>query len=174
MRGLAFAVVLAACGRVHFRTHADAGAGADPDAAIDARVFDIDAGECPPTYQFVGTSCYRAEVASPTTWVAAEALCEADGVGAHLVIVADAAEASTIDALVPPAIVNHWIGDSERATPGVFLDVTGAPMTYLNWAAGEPTGGACVEFDDSRTIDEVPCDTGNEYICEYDGVAAVH
>ena len=156
-------LVLAACGRLRFEERTDAAA-----LPIDARTFDLDAGECPPAYTFVDGSCYRAESVAVMTWDAAEADCEADAVGAHLVVIADAAEANTIDPLMSVLVVDHWIGVTSRNNP-VLNDVTGAPLTYTMWAPSEPDGQGCVEFNDNRTIDEQDCTVMSEYMCEYDG-----
>ena len=166
-------VVLAGCGRIAFDPIGDGG------GRVDAPVFALDAGECPPGYMFVGASCYRVVLdagGGGAPWHEAETLCEADAAGAHLVVIDDATEAATIDSFVPSNVSDHWIGVSDVVTQDTYLTVTNRTPTYLMWEATEPNGTSgedCLLMDDARTLHDTDCDASDDYVCEYDGIAAV-
>lgn len=169
------ALLLGGC-QIIFLGDAPPGDGAGPglDAPrLDAPRYHLDAGECPPEYgYFGGTSCYRFVLAS-ASWFEAEAACEANAEGAHLVIVDDAEEAALVDGTVSPAIGNHWAGVTDLVNQGMYVGVTGNVVTFLPWAQGSPSGdGNCLQFSDSRELDDHACTAPNEYVCEYDGVPA--
>jgi hypothetical protein len=176
-------VVNGSCGRIHFsQSSADGGVGIADTARVDtARVdaprLSLDAGECPAGYLVAGASCYRPVIdAMPQpTWLEAETLCEADAVGAHLVVIDDATEAQVVDALAN--IVDHYIGASDLVNEGTFVTVTGQALGYSVWLAGEPNGGTvenCLVFDsDVRRLSDLICTDTDDYVCEYDGIPAV-
>jgi hypothetical protein len=168
--GWLLVVTSVGCGRIGFAPVT----GDAPPTAIDARQFQLDAGECPPGYQFNDPSCYRyGGDAAGVLWTVAEAICEADG--AHLVIVDSAAEAVYIDGLPGGNSIAHWVGTTDRVTEGTLRHVTGTTPSFLPWSPGEPDGGTaenCVEFLDSQQLGTTRCDLPNEYLCEYDGAAA--
>jgi hypothetical protein len=124
-----------------------------------------DALPCPIGYTQGPTGCHRA-VSATADWLTAEKNCEQDGVGAHLVVVDNAAENSALPD-------NVWIGLSERVTAGVFLTVTGQPQGFTAYAPGEPVSGgaACVESRPDGWHDD-NCYEQKKYVCEFDGVPA--
>ncbi len=136
-------------------------------------------GVCPPGYTFVGAGCYRAQVgfAGDHTWLAAEALCEADGVGAHLAVITSSEEAADAQTLAPPqSILAYWIGTTDAVTEGVFTTVTNTAATYLPWTGGEPSGGTtqnCVLSTMGATYTDESCANGHNVMCEYDAIPAV-
>ena len=132
--------------------------------------FSLDAGECPPGYTFEGSSCYR-YVNTPLAWFDAEKACEADAVGAHLVVVTDLAEALVLDG---PQVASFWTGSTDRVTEGNYLNVTGGPTTFFAWSSGEPDGANqnCLDLDGTQKTGDRLCDTQLDYACEYDGVPA--
>ncbi|HEX3725523.1 MAG TPA: lectin-like protein [Pirellulales bacterium] len=74
-----------------------------------------------------------------TTWAASEA--EAVALGGDLVTINDAAENAWVYAMF--SIFDGidrglWIGLNDYADKGTFSWVSGQPVTYTNWAAGEP------------------------------------
>jgi len=162
---IVFLLACEACGRIFF----------DPRA--DAKVYAIDAGECPPGYMFMNPGCYRVVLADPeATWFVAEAKCEADVFGAHLVVLDTAFEAQQVDSIVPGTILDHWIGANDIVNEGVFLTVTNVPMAYATWAMTQPDGATasnCVVFNDDTTLYDYDCSRIDDYVCEYDGIAAV-
>jgi hypothetical protein len=171
LRWLALAVALGGCGRISFDELT-----VPRDAAVDARKFFIDGGECPPGYTLDTGGCYRAyNVASaPRTWLEAEAECEADAVGSHLAIISSTAEVAVIDRQQPGSIIDHWIGMTDIVADGTFLNIDNQPSTYLNWDVGEPSAGDdCVLFNDDQTLAAAPCSKGDDYVCEYDGIPPV-
>jgi hypothetical protein len=156
--GVMLALAAAGCGRVWF----------DP----------LDGGECPTGYVAAGTSCYRPVLnTSPEpTWLEGELLCEADGVGAHLVVIDDAAEAGVVGLLVPETVFDHAIGVTDLAAEGEFRTVTDLPLAYLAWGDGEPDGGTaqnCVAFQNDLSIHDADCAGPDDIVCEYDGIPAV-
>jgi hypothetical protein len=136
----------------------------DGPAAPDGPVTP-DALPCPTGYTQGSTGCHRA-VSATADWLTAEKNCEQDGVGAHLVVVDNAAENSALPD-------NVWIGLSERVTAGVFLTVTGQPQGFTAYAPGEPVSGgaACVESRPDGWHDD-NCYEQKKYVCEFDGVPA--
>ncbi len=126
-----------------------------------------DATSCPTNYiENANGSCYRV-VSTSATWTAAEADCEDDASGAHLIVIDDATE----DAMVANF---HWIGYTERVTEGEFLWVNGSSGTYPGFASGEPVagGGACVVTRSDGWHDDT-CIKSKVYVCEYDGMPAI-
>ena len=74
-----------------------------------------------------------------TNWQAAEA--EAVSMGGHLVTINDAAEQTWVFNTFSPLLPtprSFWIGLNDLAVEGVFEWISGEPVTYLNWNAGEP------------------------------------
>lgn len=158
--------VVAGCGRVRF----------DPlDASSD--VAD-DAVACPPTYQALGTSCYRFVIDGPMAmWLDVEAACEADGVGSHLAVIDDDIElALLIDQLRLRVTTDAAVGFSDRQQEGTYLTVTGGPA-FLVWAPANPDGGNdCGNLDSSvadQGMKDSTCTSNfDDYICEHDQRAA--
>jgi hypothetical protein len=159
-------------------TTPDAGNAAD-GAADAARP---DARDCGPAYAEVAGgqtgSRYRF-VDLDAQWLDAEAACEIDG--AHLVVLGDAAERDAMLGVV--GTVNVWIGVTDRIVELAWLDVTGAPATFLPWATGEPSTNPnhdCLVMRAGQTAENgnfnaKSCDndlTPPSYLCECDGVAA--
>jgi hypothetical protein len=159
-RALALVSVLTGCGRIDFEPIDDPGVAG-----------------CPAGYTDAAPGCYRV-VANPPVepvWIDAEAACEADGPGAHLVVVGDLAEAQRIWTLIPAGLDDHYIGASDRVSEGVYLTVTNQAMTFLTWGTSEPDGGFedCMSLTSAQQVLDTDCDNPNDYVCEYDGIAAV-
>lgn len=121
---------------------------------------------CPTGYLAnVNGSCYRF-VTAAATWMLAEADCEDDASGAHLIVVDDATE----NAMLPPF---HWIGYSEIVTAGVFLWVNGSTAAYAGFAASDPViGGAQCVVTRPDGWHDVNCGGLKSYVCEFDGIPA--
>jgi hypothetical protein len=137
---------------------------------VDAGSAMVDAGSalvCPVGYAVSPAGgCYRI-VANPLTWQQAEADCENDAVGAHLIVVDDVDE----DAMLPDS---HWIGYSENVTAGVFLWVTNSSGAYTGFDLGEPVAGGnglCVVTRPNGWHDD-NCGELKAYVCEFDGIPA--
>lgn len=74
----------------------------------------------------------------PGTWSQTEAF--ALTLGGHLVTINDAAEDTWVTAnfLTPNPSINPWIGLHDQDGNGTWEWISGEPVTYLNWAPGEP------------------------------------
>lgn len=162
---------LAACGRGGFDQVPDAAIDAVPDAAPDAAA--CGAGyNLHPDGQL---SSYRIGIMD--SWDHAEAACEADGYGAHLVVFDNAVEMNANEAIAQAfGSTPFWIGISDRVTDMSFIPVTGGVPAFLpSWAAKAPSivGPSCVLFDpNARTLQDAQCGVVAYYVCECDGVAA--
>jgi hypothetical protein len=164
-------VALAGCGRFAF----------DPfERAGDAQASDappLTAGDCPPSYMFVGGGCYRVAIGGATDWLANEQACEADAVGAHLVVIDDIAEAQTLRSITPDTNVDVWAGATDLVVEGTWRTVTSRTPAFLTWDPGEPDNNTqenCLYFN-TRVVNlsSGDCTNGDDFICEFDGVAAV-
>ncbi len=144
----------------------------DANPSFDAALGVADAGapdakSCPTDYiENANGSCYRT-VSSTATWTVAEADCEDDASGAHLIVIDSASE----DAMVANF---HWIGYTERVSDGEFLWVNGSLGEYPGFASGEPVSGgaACVVTRSDGWHDD-NCGESKVYVCEYDGMPAI-
>jgi hypothetical protein len=79
--------------------------------------------------------------------------------GAHLVTVSDQAEQDWLYATFGPLLGHFWIGLSDAAEEGTWVWSSGEPVSYTNWASGEPNSGssydyALVHSDDGLWYDE--------------------
>ncbi len=110
----------------------DAGVDAPDDVAIDAPPA------CPATYAAVtGAPADRVYRSISTTgnWETQRTACAADGANAYLVIPDDATELMAINTLLPG---DYWVGVTDSAMEGTFLNVKGDPQTFLPWDIGQP------------------------------------
>jgi len=82
---------------------------------------------------------------------------DARQLGAHLVVFNDAAEnTAVVNALNSSGVIASvgavWVGYSDQASEGNWVTLDGTPMSYLNWASGEPNnngqGATCCSFPD--------------------------
>lgn len=167
--------MFAGCGRIGFEPARDgvtAGDGAtSDDGGTDAPRSPLEAGACPQGYMARADTCYRAN-GNARSWRDAEADCEDDAVGAHLVVISTAAEAQTLRTILDDT-EDYWIGSVDIVAEGVYVGVTGMPAVYLRWGTAEPDGGVedCLYFEDGDINDD-ECVAVFAYLCEYDGVAA--
>lgn len=160
---------LAACGRGGFNIV--------PDAAPDVPPPPPDAAPCGPGYDLQPEgqlSRYRIG-AGMARWDDAEAACEADGAGAHLVVFDNTPEMNANEDIATAfGSVAFWIGISDRVTDMSFIPVTGGIPPFMpSWAANAPSlaGPSCLLFDPlARTLQDTVCPTLAYYICECDGV----
>ncbi|MDB4956517.1 MAG: Low affinity immunoglobulin epsilon Fc receptor [Myxococcales bacterium] len=141
-----------------------------PRLLIDAPVFAFDAGQCPPSYSRVATSCYRVSIANGG-WLPGELACEADAVGAHLVVIDDAAEDTTIKTTYSMTI-RTWIGLSKRQTSLYRTVIDTAGYRDLTSPQSE-SSEACAALDNNGQMGTHTCGDSNRFICEYDGKPAV-
>jgi len=152
---------IAGCGRLGFESITDGGGA---DTTLD------DALICPNLYTRIDGSCYRFAINPPVelAWIDAEAACEADADGSHLMVADDDAEIAAAVAMFGTAS-DAWIGLSDRVTEDTFLSVTGV-TPYLVWDVGEPNAnGDCVQILIAGSMGDRDCLAANDYVCEYDG-----
>jgi hypothetical protein len=146
------------------------------DAVTDSS--DFDAAGCPAGYapQAGLNSRYRVVLASPLTWLQAEAFCEADGT--HLIVIDNATENAFarsfngVDEYV-------WLGGGDHLVEGTFVWVTGQPLAFTRWGGAEPNSSMnsedCMEIDENGLWNDtrnVPLKTFH-VVCECDGVPAI-
>ncbi len=74
-------------------------------------------------------------VSNVGNWHAAKAAAEKEG--AHLVTISDASEQSWITSQFA-GFDDAWIGFTDESREGVWVWITGEPVTFLNWGKGEP------------------------------------
>ena len=164
--------LFAGCGRIGFDPHGGEDGGTGGEVAADV-ALSIDALLCPPAFSTFTTGCYRVVTVGNKSWGDAEAMCAAEGIGTHLAIPSSAADLAVLQTDVLASVTNAWIGVSDQITPGVYLTVTGQPA-FTMWAPGQPTGGVqrCADLGSMNLMKDSVCSDLNDYICEYDGVAA--
>lgn len=106
------------------------------------------------------------------TWAAARDACTS--VRQHLVTFELAAENDVVNATLGTG-ANHWIGFSDLAAEGTWAWVTGQPVIYTKWAAGEPNdwGGNedCAEMYVDGVWNDLNCGDARPYLCEDPGWA---
>lgn len=156
-RGCALLVAVAGCGRFNF-------------APVEEVAVDAPPGGCPAPYTATSGGCYRAQIdLDEVDWGTAEARCEADGPGAHLIVIDDDTELAVAVELVGIA-TDAWVGATDRVTEGSYLAVTGGPA-FVAWAASEPDGDVedCVRVFSAGGLGDRGCGDSNDYLCEYDG-----
>ena len=152
-------LLLGGCGRIGFST--------DPAMAVaDA------SGLCPSGYTSASGSCYRSVLDTMITWLEAEADCESDAFGAHLVVIDNDAERELVYAMIPAALDDPHVGASDLVSEGTFVTVTGQAL-FPAWAVGEPDGDQdCIKLTRVGTsgwLKDSDCAGVEEYVCEYDG-----
>jgi hypothetical protein len=112
-------------------------------------------------------SLYR--TGADRSWTAAAAQCAADVPGAtHLVVLSSTAEVDFVKTQ------RGWIGLSDQANEGVFVNVTNELNDLRPFSSGQPDNGSgsedCVQMK-SDGLDDDQCDNAHAYICECDGHA---
>ena len=181
MRWVIASVALIGCGRFGFdpqgvasKTNPDASSAdtsIDAPRAIDAAI-DAFAPACAASYTLIaGASKYRNGTASES-WLAAEAACEADGIGMHLPVIQNFVEQQKIENFLGAALAG-WVGASDRKADDVFLHVTGGGEPYLPWGPSFPSfvGPGCVILDPvARTYRDGDCTQSLPYVCECDQI----
>ncbi|MFO0559442.1 MAG: lectin-like protein [Polyangiales bacterium] len=80
-------------------------------------------------------SCYRREEAA-NTYDAMRSLCEMSG--DRLAIFSDAAQWNAIRPMLIDGRSSVWIGATDSASEGSWVWSDGSPLSFTNWAAGEP------------------------------------
>lgn len=143
---------------------------------IDARPIDAspidaspDAPPCPASYTTViGSKSYRV-VTIGSSWSNAVNDCADDAPGAtHLAVPNAMAEN---DGLAGAIASNSWIGITDTAVEGTWLDVFGDPLAYTNWENGQPDGSTsqnCALINTGGKWADEGCGNNLRYLCECD------
>ncbi|MBM4361815.1 MAG: hypothetical protein FJ104_03980, partial [Deltaproteobacteria bacterium] len=110
--------------------------------------------------------CYDFETAN-RTFAAARTFCQTYGAGYDLAVVGDATENEWIRSNLANAA---YLGLTDAATEGTWLDVNGSAPAYTNWYAPFPDGGVaanCVSLSDTSGFwDDQACSSTRRYVCE--------
>ena len=145
------------------------GGPVDMPRPIDGPSIDTPPAGCPSGYAAItggqAGHVYRL-VATADDWTKQQAGCKLTSSSANLAVPDDAVEHNALDAL---AGANYWVGITDAATEMTWLNVLGAPQTYLPWQAPAPDNNAggqgedCVEslpavhmFNDRRCMENLP------------------
>lgn len=176
------------CGRAGFdgRVAVDAGSSATADAGAraDAAAPDASVRACTTSggYAPIAGAPGRYALLGAATFADGQAACAADG--AHLVDLADRAEATAVFAALPDDYV--WVGASDAAVEGTFISVlgddvttryavSGAAIEHATWwwnPASQPdNSGNCLSFirvglDPGAHLDDAGCDGLRRTLCE--------
>lgn len=136
------------------------------DAGVDAPPPDAVVG-CPTDYVTItgGEAGHRYRLRTPSTnWDSHRATCASEG--GYLAIPGSLVELQGMIALGASPI---FIGISDLATENTWVDVLGAPATFLPWAGGEPDNDApgedCVRATSTTFTDE-RCSRTARAVCE--------
>ena len=107
-------------------------------------------------------------VPNQVCWSQANAAAEA--AGGHLVTIGDEEENDLVLGLTGGG--RAWIGFTDQASEGDFVWVTGEPVTYTNWNAGEPNDSGGEDFveirDDGTWNDRDDCSSARTYVIEFE------
>jgi hypothetical protein len=136
--------------------------------------------DCPDDYGFNDDlgSCYRLVDNRARSWQDAEASCESeshDGISGHLAVIDSDAERDFMNREMVET-GGYWIGASDVAQEGIFVWVTGEPVTRDDWGYGEPNNDFgsedCVEYRAGVTdlLNDRTCSTPMDFVCEWDGL----
>lgn len=101
------------------------------------------------------------------TWSDAKKHCENDG--GHLVTYSKAGEETTVESTLGLTGYRYWMGFNDIQKEGTWVWVTGEPVTYTNWAPGEPNNWANDEDCATGNRDSTP--GWNDFPCWYLGVS---
>jgi hypothetical protein len=94
-----------------------------------------------PGYVYKGTFEGHTYFVSTFEEDGATAINTAAATGGHLATISSAAENNFVATIAGGANALAWIGLTDQDSEGDFVWVTGEPLVYTNWGAGEPNGG---------------------------------
>jgi len=96
----------------------------------------VNIAQCAPVFNPATGHWYDIVSSAPDgSWLSAET--NANALGGHLVTINDAAEETWLRSVFGEQTL-YWIGFNDVAVEGTWVWVSGEPVTYTNWDAGEP------------------------------------
>jgi len=103
-------------------------------------------------------------------WVTAMNTC--DGMGGALVSIEDATENDLVKGEASVLLESYWIGLHDSVTEGTFEWLSGAPVDFQDFEAGQPDdpngSSDCVAvFDLGWQWQDLPCTVAAMFVCEY-------
>ena len=110
-------------------------------------------------FEFGGSAYLHCDGSFGRDWIAAYDTCAA--LGGHLAIIDSEAENDFV-----ARDAERWIGVTDRADEGEFITIAGDPITYANWADGEPDGSDCVVLRSNGEWNALSCDSDRGFHCE--------
>ncbi|XP_072021157.1 lymphocyte antigen 75-like [Amphiura filiformis] len=139
-----------------------------------APVFDYDAGGCPLDWYKLDNKCYTlAGQSSPMTWQDAKQYCMETGASdGNLATINSAGLQSFMTAILKAFPVDVWIGLYTNSTDPTFQWSDGSPVTYQEWADGQPDGGLnkCARMlnvaENPGKWDDDECTVQNAFLCQ--------
>ena len=137
----------------------------DPGQCCAVSTFNVSASDnCPggaptqiPGTVFGGTFNGHTYYVSTGTHEWVDAVAIANNSGGHLATIENAAENAFVSSLSPNNRI--WIGFNDIAQEGNWVWETGEPVTYVNWAPGEPNN--CCGGEDGAVMNWTGTGTGN-------------
>ena len=151
-------------------TNGDGGPIDTPDNMTDGQpMVDAAPAGCPAGYNAItgGEANHLYKVLTVgDDWAKQQAACRLTSSSSNLAVPADAVELTAIDTLL--GTNNYWLGISDTVTEMTWINVLGAPQTFLPWQPPAPdnAGGGgedCVEslpalhkINDRRCMDNLP------------------
>ncbi|MBC7771880.1 MAG: hypothetical protein H7210_05255 [Pyrinomonadaceae bacterium] len=109
-----------------------------PEQHVHSMVVEVPAPSVTVGPVYRAGTCTAYFITDIGNWLEAQARAEA--MGGHLVTINDEAEQLYLESeMLPRSFVSRiWIGLNDAATNGAYEWVSGEPITYLNFAPGEP------------------------------------
>ena len=109
----------------------------------------------------------------PAPFAEARAICERQ-LGTLMVPRSDDANAALVAQLATSTNDRMWLGTSDAAIEGSWErreagSMDGVPLSYTNWAPGQPDGGAgenCAEMWSNGQWNDMPCSDSKTFACE--------
>jgi len=104
------------------------------------------------------------------TWGTARSTCE--GMGGSLASIEDAAERDLVGAEASTRLESYWIGLHDSDVEGTFEWLSGSPLTFDDFEAGEPDdpngSSDCVAvYEVGWQWRDLPCTIAAMFVCEY-------
>jgi hypothetical protein len=144
----------------------------------NAICFDVETYRCPPSYDSYNGHIY-APVVSGLDWESANAMAQTYkccGSQGHLAVPESSGENEFIKAMLDGS--EGWIGVTDAAVEGEYLDTAGQTQTYFNWRSNQPdnnppggdppSGEDCVQIDADGKWNDLPCSYSLAFVIEFD------